>query len=84
MAEKDTATNLPPATTNTTEGSSSPATPAAKRARVTSPDTATMGSEEAGVGAIERSASSFPSEITTQGAETGLFDDAENVEAVCF
>lgn len=84
MAEKDTATIPPPATTDTTEGSSSPATPATKRARVASPDTAKMGSEEADVGAIERSPSSSPSEIIAQEAETRLFDDAEDVEAVCF
>lgn len=84
MAKKDTSTISPPATSSITEGSSSPATPAAKLTRMTSPDTVTMGSEAADGGAIERSPSSFPSEITAQEAEIGLFDDAEAVEAVCF
>ena len=84
MTEKNTATIPPPATTNTAEGSISPITPAAKRARVASPDTSTMGSEGADVGKIECSPSSSTREITAQKAETGLFDDAEDVEAVCF
>lgn len=79
MAEK---TATPPPTTATVSGSSSPATPAAKRNRMTSSARASKEEPQAGSEAPQRLPSAR-SHVAAQEVDTGLFAEADDVEAVC-
>ena len=84
MVEDETNTTPPPTTANITEGSSSPATPVAKRARMTSPaqDEAPSSPTQP---ESKNNTTTTASTTSATGNTVGIdeHEDVDDLEAVC-